>query len=122
MAWPAIATTASSDAARICCGRVRIFSGASQTPAQRLSSMQLGFRLPHFGPAAAPDVIRTAAEIAEGDGWHSLWASDRVAVPTYRPGELYFLDDYVPTFETFVTLAFVASATRHIRLGISALV
>ncbi len=84
--------------------------------------MQLGFRLPHFGPAAAPDVIRTAAEIAEADGWHSLWASDRVAVPTHRPGELNFLGDYVQTFETFVTLAFVASATRHIRLGTSAIV
>jgi probable F420-dependent oxidoreductase len=84
--------------------------------------MRLGFRLPHFGPAAAPDVIRTAAEIAEADGWHSLWASDRVAVPSHRPGALDFLDDYVQTFETFVTLAFVASATRHIQLGTSALV
>jgi probable F420-dependent oxidoreductase len=84
--------------------------------------VQLGFRLPHFGPAAAPELIRTAAEIAEADGWHSLWASDRVAVPTHRQGELDFLDDYVQTFETFVTLAFVASATRSIRLGTSAVV
>jgi probable F420-dependent oxidoreductase len=89
---------------------------------RRRFSMYLGFRLPHFGPAAAPAVIRTAAEIAEADGWHSVWASDRVAVPAHRPGELNFLDDYVQTFETFVTLAFVASATRHIRLGTSALV
>jgi probable F420-dependent oxidoreductase len=84
--------------------------------------VQLGFRLPHFGPAASRDVIRTAAEIAEADGWHSVWASDRVAVPAHRPGELDFLDDYFQTYESLVTLAFVSSATRHIRVGTSALV
>jgi probable F420-dependent oxidoreductase len=84
--------------------------------------VQLGFRLPHFGPAASPDVIRAAAEIAEADGWHSLWASDRVAVPAHRPGELNFLDDYVQTYESLITLAFASSATRRIRLGTSAIV
>ena len=84
--------------------------------------MQLGFRLPHFGPAASADLIRAAAEIAEADGWHSLWASDRVAVPAHRPGELEFLDDYVQTYESLVTLAFVASATQRLRLGTSAIV
>lgn len=84
--------------------------------------MQLGFRLPHFGPAASPEVIRSAAEIAEGDGWHSLWASDRVAVPAQRSGELDFLDDYAQTYESLITLTFVASHTRHIRLGTSAIV
>src|SRR5438067_10731178 len=84
--------------------------------------MQLGLRLPHFGPAASAELIRAAAEIAEADGWHSLWTSDRVAVPAHRPGELAFLVDYVQTCESLVTLAFVASATRLIRLGTSAIV
>lgn len=84
--------------------------------------MQFGLRLPHFGPAASRDLIRTAAEIAEADGWHSVWASDRVAVPAERSGELAFLDDYVQTFEAFVTLSFVAAATSRLRLGTSAIV
>ena len=84
--------------------------------------MRLGFRLPHFGPAASREAIRTAAEIAEADGWHSLWASDRVAVPAQRSGELDFLDDYTQTYESLVTLSFIAAVTRHIRLGTSAIV
>jgi probable F420-dependent oxidoreductase len=84
--------------------------------------MQLGLRLPHFGPAASRDVISTAAELAERDGWHSVWTSDRVAVPHDRPGELAFLDQYVRTYESLVTLAFVASVTRRVRLGTSAIV
>ena len=84
--------------------------------------MKLGFRLPHFGPAASREVILSAAEIAEPDGWHSLWASDRVAVPARRPGELDFLDDYMQTYESLITLTFVGSRTRNIRLGTSAIV
>jgi probable F420-dependent oxidoreductase len=84
--------------------------------------MRLGFRLPHFGPPASPEVIRSAAELAEASGWHAVWASDRVAVPADRPGQLAFLDSYVQTYETLVTLAFVAASTTHIRLGTSAVV
>lgn len=84
--------------------------------------MRLGFRLPHFGQAASREAIRTAAEIAEADGWHSVWASDRVAVPAQRPGELDFLDDYVLTYESLVTLSFIAAVTQQIRIGTSAIV
>ena len=84
--------------------------------------MLLGFRLPHFGPAASPEAIRSAAELAEAGGWHAVWASDRVAVPAERPGELAFLDSYTQTYETLVTLAFVAASTNRIRLGTSAVV
>jgi probable F420-dependent oxidoreductase len=84
--------------------------------------VQLGFRLPHFGPMASLQTIQSAAEIAESDGWHSLWASDRVSVPSGRSGELEFLDEYVQTYESLITLAFVAAKTRQIRLGTSAIV
>jgi probable F420-dependent oxidoreductase len=84
--------------------------------------VKLGLRLPSYGPVASPAVIRAAAEMAEADSWHSVWASDRVAVPSQRAGELEFLDDYVQTYETLITLAFVASLTRQVRLGTSAIV
>jgi probable F420-dependent oxidoreductase len=84
--------------------------------------VRFGLRLPHVGPAASADLIRAAAEIAEADGWDSVWTSDRVAVPADRPVELSFLDDYVRTYETFVTLSFVAAATTRLRLGTSAVV
>jgi probable F420-dependent oxidoreductase len=84
--------------------------------------VKLGLRLPNYGPVAGPAVIRAAAELAEADGWHSVWTSDRVAVPSHRPGELGFLDDYVQTYESLITLASVAAITSHIRLGTSAIV
>jgi probable F420-dependent oxidoreductase len=84
--------------------------------------VKLGLRLPSYGPVASPPAIRAAAEMAEGDGWHSVWASDRVAVPSQRAGELTFLDDYVQTYESLITLAFVASVTGRVRLGTSAIV
>src|SRR5207244_7840266 len=95
--------------------------GAGQRCAFR-NLMRLGFRLPHFGPVASPEAIRSAAELAEAGGWHAVWASDRVAMPAARPGDLAFLDSYVQTYETLVTLAFVAASTRHIRIGTSAVV
>ncbi|HEX8967195.1 MAG TPA: TIGR03619 family F420-dependent LLM class oxidoreductase [Chloroflexota bacterium] len=84
--------------------------------------MRFGLRLPHFGPEAGPRTIRAAAALAESDGWHSVWVSDRVAVPHARPGELSFLDSYVQTFEALVTLAHVAAQTQRVMLGTSAIV
>lgn len=84
--------------------------------------MRLGLRLPNYGPVAGPAVIRAAAELAEADGWDSVWTSDRVAVPSRRPGELSFLDDYVQTYESLITLTYAAAVTSRVRLGTSAIV
>ena len=43
--------------------------------------MKLGFALPHIGPIATKDNIRTAAQEAEALDYQSLWTNERVLVP-----------------------------------------
>ncbi|HEX7214691.1 MAG TPA: LLM class flavin-dependent oxidoreductase, partial [Methylomirabilota bacterium] len=90
--------------------------------------MKLGFSLPTAGAWATPEnQIRIARE-AEALGYHSLWVFQRL---------LYALEpknEYPPVpgktwpkpfervFDPIVTLAYVAAATRRIRLGTSVLI
>ncbi len=90
--------------------------------------MKLGFSLPTAGAWATPDNQVRIAQQAEALGYHSLWVFQRL---------LYALkpkNDYPPApgpawpkpfervVDPIVTLAYVAGATRRIRLGTSVLI
>jgi probable F420-dependent oxidoreductase len=87
--------------------------------------MKLGFALPHIGPIASKDSIRTAAEQAEAMGYHSLWTNERVLVPlapkTPYPGapDGKLNPEYEIMFEHLTVLTYAAAFTSRIRLGVS---
>ena len=90
--------------------------------------MKLGVALPMAGAWATPDNQIRMAQRAEALGYHSLWVFQRL---------LYALQpkcDYPPmpgqpwpkaferVFDPIVSLAYVAGATKRIRLGTSVLI
>jgi probable F420-dependent oxidoreductase len=91
--------------------------------------MEIGVRIPHTGPRATPELVRTWCEAADRLGFDSLWGVDHVVMPQ-RVESKYVLprrpasieDDAVsdllaPNFELMATLAFVAAVTERIKLG-----
>ena len=78
--------------------------------------MRFGLFGINFGPCAEPETARRVAVAAEQAGLESLWTGEHVvlpdpqAPPSPSPPEVPFLDPAV-------ALAFVAAATRTIRLG-----
>jgi probable F420-dependent oxidoreductase len=87
--------------------------------------MQLGFALPHIGPIATKDNIRTAAREAEALGYHALWTNERVLVPlnakTPYPGtpDGKLNPEYDTVFEHMTVLTYASAVTSRIRLGVS---
>jgi probable F420-dependent oxidoreductase len=87
--------------------------------------MKLGFALPHIGPIASRDNIRTAAQEAEAMGYHTLWTNERVLVPlnpkTPYPGAAdgKLNPEYETMFEHLTVLTYAAAFTSKIRLGVS---
>ena len=79
--------------------------------------MQLGIHLPQAGQQATPERIMQAALRAEELGLADVWVSEHIIVPKDAP--------YPPTpvfYDPVVTLAWVASVTKRVRLGTSVLV
>ena len=79
--------------------------------------MQFGIHLPQAGAQAAPELIMRAALRAEELGLADVWVSEHIIVPKDA--------DYPPTpvfYDPVVTLAWVASVTKRVRLGTSVLV
>jgi probable F420-dependent oxidoreductase len=78
--------------------------------------MRFGLFGINFGPCADPETARRVAVVAEQAGLESLWTGEHVvlpdpqAPPSPSPPEVPFLDPAV-------ALAYVAAATRTIRLG-----
>jgi probable F420-dependent oxidoreductase len=87
--------------------------------------MKLGFALPHIGPIASKDNIRTAAQEAEAMGYDSLWTNERVLVPlnpkTPYPGtpDGKLNPEYDIMFEHLTVLTYASAVTSTIRLGVS---
>jgi probable F420-dependent oxidoreductase len=71
--------------------------------------MEIGVKL---GPATDPAILETAQQ-AEALGFHSVWLSERVAVPLDKP------HPYKPMADPWIALAFVAAGTRTVKLGTS---
>ena len=91
--------------------------------------MEVGVRIPHTGPRATPEFVRSWCVVAERLGYDSVWGVDHVVMPR-RVESRYVLprkpaaiaDDAVsdllsPIFELMTTLAFVAAVTERIKLG-----
>ncbi|MBI3914733.1 MAG: LLM class F420-dependent oxidoreductase [Chloroflexi bacterium] len=78
--------------------------------------MQFGFCLPTFSTLGARDAILHSAELAEQDGWDSVWVTDHVLMQTGTP------TPYAHLYEALTTLSFVAGMTRRVKLGTSILV
>src|SRR4051812_15846177 len=87
--------------------------------------MRLGFTVPHFGQDAGPDAILTAARQAEDLGYDSLWVLERLLYPVNpqapypgtADGSLPLL--YRRSLDPLATLAYLAAATRQVRIGSS---
>ncbi len=91
--------------------------------------MRFGLHLPHLGAPASSAVIRDWAQEAEALGFDSVWVSDHVASPErvasrypYSDDGAWMLGPDAPWFDALGTLAFVAGATRRVRLGVSVLI
>ncbi|MGI5506768.1 TIGR03619 family F420-dependent LLM class oxidoreductase [Lentzea sp. CA-135723] len=88
--------------------------------------MKLGLALPQYGVFADPSAALRVAVEAEGMGFDSLWAADRLLFPT-RPRDRYLgADGVMPSaYENFLDpltlLAAVATTTSRVRLGTSTL-
>jgi len=93
--------------------------------------MKFGVSLPHFGQRArgtgVATHIRDVAVAADRLGYHVVWASDHVVLPRsvttpYPYGGSFPYDVNDPILDPVATLAWVASATRHVRLGSAVIV
>lgn len=79
--------------------------------------MRFGLVLPHFRHVASPEVVQQVARDCEDLGYHSIWVTDHVVLPT----------PYVERFGTVIyeplmLLGYLAAATRRIVLGTSVIV
>jgi probable F420-dependent oxidoreductase len=78
--------------------------------------MDYGLCLPNFPEGASPDGIDAAAGVAERLGWSTVWTTDHLLVPHADAG------DYGRIYEAILTLAWVGSRYRKIRLATSVIV
>jgi probable F420-dependent oxidoreductase len=91
--------------------------------------MRYGVHLAASGPQATPERVGQLAARAEALGFDSVWVSDHVVIPTdwaseypYGPPGTFTLASSRNYYEPLITLAWVAGATRRVRLGVSVLV
>ena len=91
--------------------------------------MRFGVDLCPTGPQASPERIRRLAERAEALGFDSVWVTDHVVIPTevsstypYGPPGSFNPRTRGTYYEPLVTMAWVAGATQHVRIGVSVLV
>jgi probable F420-dependent oxidoreductase len=78
--------------------------------------VRYGVILPNFGPQASVEELVATARQAERLGYHSVWTTDHLILPRADS------EVYGRIFEALMTLAYLAAATEHIRLGVSSLV
>jgi probable F420-dependent oxidoreductase len=75
--------------------------------------MEFGVTLPNFGKYAEKNEIVNIATSAEELGFDSIWVSDHIVIPDTHHG---FGDVF---YEPIVTLSYLASITKNIKLGSS---
>ena len=107
---------------------MRLDSGVDDSIWER-HSVQFGVVLPNMGSVVRPDDLSRLAQRVEGLAYDSLWVSDHVVLPLNIESRYPYSSRGVFPFlpqedilEPVTTLTFLAGATRHIRLGISALI
>jgi probable F420-dependent oxidoreductase len=78
--------------------------------------MRFGFILPNLlSPIANSTALKTSSRLAEAVGFDSIWATDHILMPVEHP-------QYGEGTEALITLAFLASVTQRVQLGLSVLV
>lgn len=75
--------------------------------------MHLGVTLPNYGPGSTPAGIRRAAELAEELGYDSVWTTEHIVVGPEG------VDPYGRTYDSLLTLGWIAGWTERVRLGTS---
>ena len=81
-----------------------------------MGGLHLGLILPNYGNALDAEHLAAVALAAEEAGFDSGWVTDHIMVP----GNLAPI--YGTISEALVSLGFLAGRTRHIQLGVSALI
>jgi probable F420-dependent oxidoreductase len=91
--------------------------------------MKFGVFLPISGRASGPETLTEAARSAEAQGFDAVWSADRIVTPwkinTYYPyseNHEFIVPPDRPFLDSLTCLAFLASCTTKITLGISVLV
>ena len=96
------------------------------------SALRFGIAVPNYGPLASSGNLLRLARRAEALGVDSIWVADHLVAPVGvqtvypfdkspdpKPGEMGVIEQF---YEPLTTLAFLAGATRHIKLGVSVFV
>lgn len=78
--------------------------------------MKFGIALPNYGKYAGRKSILELSLAAEEYGFDSIWVSDHLVVPTNHKG---FGSVF---FDPIITLSYIASKTKNIKLGTSVIV
>ena len=78
--------------------------------------MKFGVCVPNYGLTGTPAAVKAVALEAESLGYDSVWCTDHILMPQ-KSGT-----PYEQILEALTTLAFLASETNSVRLGISSLV
>ncbi|MDH4247982.1 MAG: LLM class flavin-dependent oxidoreductase, partial [Deltaproteobacteria bacterium] len=91
--------------------------------------MKFGISLVNRGELARPEILIKIAQLAEARGLDSLTLSDHVVIPKtmpsnypYHPEGAFDWKGARDYYEPLTTLAFLAGATRRIRIGTSVLI
>lgn len=79
--------------------------------------MQIGLKLPQFGPGTDPDVMLRWAQFGEAAGFHFILTGDHIALtPEVQ------VDYPAPYYEPFTTMGWIAGKTERIKLGFTVIV
>jgi probable F420-dependent oxidoreductase len=92
-------------------------------------TLEFGYHLPIWGPAATRETLITLARRVEALGFTSVWASDHVVIPfeirsryPYNATGDFPLSPTTSFLEPLTALAMVAGVTERVRLGTTVLV